>query len=217
MDMSLPLYDGGVASGLLNGLLFGYVLENAGFGSPRKLTAQFRFSDWSVFKVMFTAIIVAAIGLYGATEIGLLQANGVFIPTTFLWATLTGGALVGAGMAIGGYCPGTSTVGLATGRLDGLFFIVGMVIGVGLFAGVFDPIKSFYEAAAGPQAQTLGSLFGIPSWAVIGVLVIMASLGFVVGTWLERAHGGVLTAEQLSNGDGDEFVEEIEIGTLRTG
>ena len=90
--MSLPLYDGGVASGLLNGLLFGYVLENAGFGSPRKLTAQFRFSDWSVFKVMFTAIIVAAIGLYGATEIGLLQANGVFIPTTFLWATLTGGA-----------------------------------------------------------------------------------------------------------------------------
>ena len=135
--MSLPLYDGGVASGLLNGLLFGYVLENAGFGSPRKLTAQFRFSDWSVFKVMFTAIIVAAIGLYGATEIGLLQANGVFIPTTFLWATLTGGALVGAGMAIGGYCPGTSTVGLATGRLDGLFFIVGMVIGVGLFAGVF--------------------------------------------------------------------------------
>ena len=149
--MSLPLYDGGVASGLLSGLLFGYVLENAGFGSPRKLTAQFRFSDWSVFKVMFTAIIVAAIGLYGATEIGLLQANGVFIPTTFLWATLTGGALVGAGMAIGGYCPGTSTVGLATGRLDGLFFIVGMVIGVGLFAGVFDPIKSFYEAAAGPQ------------------------------------------------------------------
>jgi hypothetical protein len=45
----------------------------------------------------------------------------------------------------------------------------------------------------------------------------MAILGFVVGTWLERAHGGVLTAEQLSNGDGDEFVEEIEIGTLRTG
>jgi hypothetical protein len=217
MGMSLPLYDGGVASGLLSGILFGYVLENAGFGSPRKLTAQFRFSDWSVFKVMFTAIIVAAIGLYGATEIGLLQANGVFIPTTFLWATLTGGALVGAGMAIGGYCPGTSTVGLATGRLDGLFFIVGMVLGVGLFAGVFDPIKSFYEAAAGPQAQTLGLLFGVPTWAVICALVVVAILGFIVGTRLERAHGGALTAKQLSNDDGNEFIEEIEIVSVRAG
>lgn len=213
--MSLPLYDGGVASGLLSGILFGYVLENAGLGSPRKLTAQFRFSDWSVFKVMLTAIIVAAIGLYGATEIGLLRTNGVFIPTTFLWATLTGGALVGAGMAVGGYCPGTSTVGLASGRLDGLIFMVGMVFGVGLFAGLFDPLKNFYEAAAGPQAQTLGMLFGIPAWAVIGVLAIIAILGFVVGARFERAHGGPLTAEQLSNGDGNEFLEEIEIVSVR--
>ncbi len=135
--MSLPLFDGGVASGLLCGVLFGYVLENAGFASPRKLTAQFRFSDWSVFKVMFTAIIVAAIGLYAAAAFGWLQWSGIYIPTTFFWATLTGGALVGAGMAVGGYCPGTSTVGLATGRLDALFFMIGMVLGTGLFAGLF--------------------------------------------------------------------------------
>ena len=160
--MSLPLYDGGVASGLLCGILFGYVLENAGFGSPRKLTAQFRFSDWSVFKVMFTAIIVAAIGLYGADEFGLLRPNGVFVPTTFFWATLTGGALVGAGMAIGGYCPGTSSVALATGRLDALLFIVGMLVGVGVFAGLFDTIHDFYEAAAGPQSQTLASCSACP-------------------------------------------------------
>ena len=127
--MSIPLYDGGVASGLLSGILFGYVLENAGFASPRKLTAQFRLTDWSVFKVMFTAVIVAAIGLYGAMALGLMQPNGIFIPTTFFWATLTGGALIGAGMAVGGYCPGHVGGGLASGRLDGLFFIVGMVIG----------------------------------------------------------------------------------------
>ena len=49
----MPFNDIGLASGLLCGFLFGYVLENAGFGSPCKLTAQFRMSDWSVFKVMF--------------------------------------------------------------------------------------------------------------------------------------------------------------------
>ena len=30
--MSIPLYDSGIASGLLSGILFGYALEAAGFG-----------------------------------------------------------------------------------------------------------------------------------------------------------------------------------------
>jgi uncharacterized protein len=217
MGMTLPLYDDGVASGLLSGVLFGYVLESAGFASPRKLTAQFRFTDWSVFKVMFTAIIVAGIGLYGAIAAGLMPANGIFIPTNYFWAMLTGGALVGVGMAVGGYCPGTSAVGLASGRLDGLFFMVGMVLGTGLFASVFDSIKGFYLAAPGPEAQTLGALFGIPNWAVLGILVVMAVLGFALGSWFERRHGGALTAEQLNGGKPRIITEEINIVSLRTG
>lgn len=214
--MSLPLFDGGVASGLLCGVLFGYVLENAGFASPRKLTAQFRFSDWSVFKVMFTAIIVAAIGLYAAAAFGWLQWSGIYIPTTFFWATLTGGALVGAGMAVGGYCPGTSTVELATGRLDALFFMIGMVLGTGLFAGLFNSIEGFYLAAEGPQAQTLSALFGIPTWAVLAILIVIAVAGFALGTRLERAYGGPLTAEELNGDEAETIVEQIEIVTVRT-
>jgi hypothetical protein len=208
--MTLPLYDDGAASGLLCGILFGYVLENAGFGSPRKLTAQFRFSDWSVFKVMLTAVIVAAIGLYMAAEARLLPANSVYIPTTFFWATLTGGALIGAGMAVGGYCPGTAAVGLATGRVDGLFFIAGLVLGTALFAGVFDPISGFYEAAQGPEAQTLSAFLEIPTLAALGILITIAVIGFRVGTWFEGRHGGVLTAEQLIDGRGM-VVDEVEI------
>ena len=214
--MSIPLYDSGVASGLLSGLLFGYVLENAGFASPRKLTAQFRFTDWTVFKVMLTAVIVAAIGLYGAMALGLMQSNGIFIPTTFFWATLTGGALIGAGMAVGGYCPGTSAVGMASGRLDGLLFIVGMVIGTGLFAGVFEPIKGFYLAAEGPRGQTLQALFGLPVWAVIGGLIVIAAGGFALGNWCERKWGGPLTAEQLNKGEPGGVIGQVEIASLRT-
>ena len=216
--MSIPLYDSGVASGLLSGVLFGYVLENAGFASPRKLTAQFRFSDWAVFKVMFTAVIVAAVGLYGAIALGWMQANGIFIPTTFFWATLAGGALIGAGMAVGGYCPGTSTVALASGRLDGLLFMAGMVMGTGLFAQVYEPIKGFYLAAAGPRGQTLMQLFGLPVWAVIGGLIVIAAAGFALGNWCERKFGGPLSAqaasETLTGGEGV-IVEQIEIVSLR--
>lgn len=213
--MSLPIYDDGVASGLICGVLFGYVLESAGFASPRKLTAQLRLSDWAVFKVMFTAIIVAAIGLYTATELGVIKQTSVYIPTTFFWATLTGGALIGAGMAVGGYCPGTSTVAFASGRLDALVFMVGMVLGTGLFARVFDGIKGFYFAGEGPQGQTLSALFGIPSWAVLVILVLAAVGGFALGARLERASGGSLTAEQL-NQSSDEPVERIDIAGAQT-
>ena len=214
--MSLPLYDDGVASGLISGVLFGYILESAGFGSPRKLTAQFRFTDWSVFKVMFTAIIVAGIGLYGAIALGLMPANGVYIPTNYFWAMLAGGALVGAGMAVGGYCPGTSAVGLASVRLDGLVFMIGMVFGTGLFAGVFDWIKGFYFAAKGADAQTLGQLFGVSNWVVLAVLVVVAIAGFALGTWFEKRSGGPLTAEDLNNGGGTVIAEDIEIISVRT-
>ena len=109
--MSFPVYDAGIASGLLFGLLFGYILEKAGFGSPCKLTAQFRFRDWSVIKVMFTAIVVAAAGIWLMKTMGVIGPKSYFTPTTFLWATLLGGVLIGAGFALGGYCPGTSVVG----------------------------------------------------------------------------------------------------------
>jgi hypothetical protein len=198
MDMTFPLYDGGVTSGLLCGLLFGYVLESAGFASPRKLTAQFRLTDWSVFKVMFTAVIVAAIGLAVADVYGLVPASAIFIPTTYFWATLMGGALVGAGMAIGGYCPGTSVAGLSSGRIDAFVFMIGMVLGTGAFASVFDDITWLYQAMPGPEAQTLSDLFGVPSWAILAALVVIAALGFRLGSRLERRAGGALTAEQLS-------------------
>ncbi len=70
-----PLNDAGMVSGLVCGFLFGFVLENAGFGSPCKLTAQFSLRDWSVFKVMFTAIVVTAAGLWLLQLAGVLKAD----------------------------------------------------------------------------------------------------------------------------------------------
>ena len=97
----MPLNDAGMVSGLVCGVLFGVVLENAGFGSPCKLTGQFRLSDWSVLKVMFTAIVVAAAGLLGLQTLGWMEADAVFVPSAMVLAAAVGGLLVGAGFAVG--------------------------------------------------------------------------------------------------------------------
>ena len=196
--MSMPLYDYGIASGLLTGLLFGFVLEGAGFGSPRKLTAQFRLSDWSVFKVMFSAVIVAAAGLWLAQAVGVIGTGSVFVPTLYFWAIAAGGLLIGAGFAIGGYCPGTSLVGLGSGRGDAIAFIVGMVAGTAIFAEFFGSLETFYFAAEGPKGQTVSGLLGLPDWLVIAVLAIVAAAGWKLGTAMEKKFGGPMTAEQAN-------------------
>lgn len=195
--MNWPLYDSGVASGLLAGVLFGYVLENAGFGSPRKLSAQFRLQDWSVFKVMFTAVLVAAVGLWLARSLEWIAVDSYYIPTPFYWAILAGGLLIGAGFALGGYCPGTSVVGLSGGRLDALVFMAGMVLGTALFANRFSALEGLYYAAEGPGGQTLMDLTGMPEWLILLVLVVFAVAGFRLGSRLEARFGGPLEVEDI--------------------
>ncbi|GAC1497880.1 MAG: hypothetical protein NVS1B6_03730 [Steroidobacteraceae bacterium] len=185
MNSSFPLGFVGPASGLLCGILFGFVLENGGLGNGCKLTAQLRLKDWTVFNVMFTAIIVAATGLYLLETVGLIQAENIYTPTTFLWATLLGGSMVGLGMAVGGYCPGTSVVAACGGRIDGIFFFGGILVGTVIFANAYDWIKPVMGAAAGPESQTLDQLLHLPAWII---LLALAAMAFIVGR-LTRSQG----------------------------
>lgn len=85
------------------GFFFGFFLERAGFSSARKLSAQFYFKDFAVLKVMFTAIVIAMLGIAYLALLGWLNMGQVFVPSTFIWPQLTGGILLGAGFIIGGY------------------------------------------------------------------------------------------------------------------
>ncbi len=193
----LPLYDNGAAAGLFAGVLFGYILEAAGFGSPRKLTAQFRLSDWAVIKVMFTAVVVCAIGLWLAELAGVMRSNGVFVPTVYLWSIALGGLLIGAGFALGGFCPGTAAVSLASGRGDGAAFVLGMMAGTAAFAAVFEPLGGFYMAAPGPQGQTLPQMLGVPEWVVLAALAGAGVGAFKLGNHFEAKLGGPVTARDV--------------------
>src|SRR5204862_7763701 len=112
------------------GFAFGVALERAGLGSARKLTGQFFLRDFTVFKVMFTAIVTAALGLFWLGRFGIIDWSRLYVPETFLLPQVTGGLIFGAGFALAGLCPGTSCVAAARGRGDGA------AGGGGLFAGV---------------------------------------------------------------------------------
>lgn len=192
--MNFPLYDMGLASGLFSGMFFGYALEAAGFASPRKLTAQFSLRDFGVIKVMLTATVVAAVGLYIFQLLGVITVASIYVPTTYFWAMLAGGALIGGGFAMGGYCPGTSLAGIATGRIDAIVFAIGMVGGITAFGYLYEPLQGFYFAAKGPDAQRLTDLLGLPEWAVLAGFVVIAVFAFRLGTMLERRNGGPMSA-----------------------
>jgi uncharacterized protein len=85
------------------GFFFGFFLERAGFSSARKLTDQFYFKDFAVLKVMFTAILVAMLGIAYFAMLGWLDMSQVFVTQTFIGPELAGGLLLGAGFIVGGY------------------------------------------------------------------------------------------------------------------
>lgn len=186
-------------SGLLCGLLFGFVLENAGFGSPAKLTAQFRFTDWSVLKVMFTAIVVAAGGLVLLQSLGWIDMANVFVPSSLLVAAAVGGVLVGAGFAVGGYCPGTSVVGLCSGRLDALMFLAGIVLGTGVFALSYGPaLESLMAAGEVESGDSLSEIWGItPGLAVLAMLAMLVLIFMLARRFEQRAQGPVTAAQAM--------------------
>ncbi len=177
---------GGPLMAVLLGFGFGFVLERAGFGSGCKLTAQFRLTDWSVFKVMFSAIVFTAVGIYVLEQLGVMQAEAVYVPIPYLWAIAVGGALIGAGFAVGGYCPGTSAVGVMTGRIDAIVFFAGLLIGTYLFAALFPQLDALTTAGEFTKGDRLPEALGVPEWLVLAVLVAAAIGVFFLGGWFER-------------------------------
>ena len=167
------------------GLGFGFFLERAGFGSARKLAAQFYLYDMSVFKVMFTAIVTAMLGVTYLGWLGWLDLDLVYLVPTNLGPQIVGGLVLGVGFVVGGYCPGTSVAALATGRLDAVVYALGILAGTFVYAEVYPAIQGFVNANAMGQV-TLPEVFELPWGLVVFAVVVMAVVGFWGATLIER-------------------------------
>jgi hypothetical protein len=167
------------------GLGFGWWLERAGLGSAPKLMGQFHLTDLTVFKVMFSAIVTAMLGLFWLSRIGVVDLARVYVPETFVMPQLVGGVVFGAGMALAGLCPGTSCVAAATGRGDGAVTAGGFFAGVLATALVVPSMARFYGSGA-RGALTLDAVLGIETGSVVLVVVAAALAGFLVAEHVEQ-------------------------------
>lgn len=195
--MNAPYFPNGLLSensilfvALVIGVAFGFFLERGGFGSARKLAAQFYLTDLTVFKVMFTAIITAMLGLFWLSWLGFLDISKVHVLPTYLLPQTVGGLIFGVGFVVGGYCPGTSCVAASTGKPDGFVHLAGMTAGILIFGELFPFLEGFYSSTPLGQ-QTLAQLFSIPANLMVFLIVVVAIAGFVLAGWIEKrnAHG----------------------------
>ena len=193
--MSAPFYkyglfgdEAGLVAAFVIGIGFGFFLERAGFGSARKLVSQFYLDDLSVFKVMFTAIVTAMLGATYLAWMGVLDLTLVYLVPTWWGAQVVGGLLLGAGFVIGGYCPGTSVAAVATGRVDGLVYALGIAAGTVAFAALFPFLGRLYTwGSAG--ALTLPQALHLPYGLLVFAVVMMAVAGFYGASKVEALFG----------------------------
>lgn len=167
--MMFPLAKSGAISASTNlwlaipiGIIFGFGLFHAGFTDSRRIAWAFYFKDVSVPVVMFSAIATGMLGLWGLSLIGVLDISRVYMLPTFLLPMAIGGLIFGLGMVIGGYCPGTAAGAVATGKIDGVVFLIGFLIGSLVFGDFFPVWGDFYNS------DYMGA-FRLDQWLGIGL------------------------------------------------
>ncbi|OFZ22233.1 MAG: hypothetical protein A2X94_01900 [Bdellovibrionales bacterium GWB1_55_8] len=181
----------GLIMAVLIGFGFGFVLERAGFGRAKKLAAQFYLYDMTVFKVMFTAIVTAMLGVIVLSGFGIADLKAISdyaTSTTLLWPMLVGGLLLGAGFIIAGYCPGTSIVASASGNLDGVVAFAGVVLGTVLYSeglDAFTSLSTFHNSSNFGHVY-LYDLLGVPAPLLALAVTLMAAGCFMGAEKVEQ-------------------------------
>ena len=187
---------GMLIGGLLTGLVFGFLLQKGQVAKYRVILGQFLFTDYTVLKIMLTAIVVGAIGVWGMLQLGMIQH--LHVKPAVLAANAIGGLIFGVGMSLLGYCPGTGVAAMGEGSRHARWGFAGMIVGAAAFAAAYPALeKGFMKlgdvtATVGGQVTdkvTLSDVTGVSPWVYIGALAAISLVVFaLIGRW-ERQQG----------------------------
>jgi uncharacterized membrane protein YedE/YeeE len=88
-------------------------------------------TDFTVMKIMLTAIATGMIGIISMHALGLVELH---VKPTRYAANIIGGLIFGVGFGLLGYCPGTGAAALGQGNFDAIAGILGLLAGSYLYA-----------------------------------------------------------------------------------
>lgn len=168
--------------GLAMGFAFGFLLQKAGVTTYDVIINQLLFRDFTVLKVMLTAMVAGMIGFHALKGLGLATPK---VKPGGIGSTLVGALIFGVGFGTLGYCPGTVVGAVGQGALDALFGgLIGALVGAGLFAALFPRLKAGILSKGFFGEATFPQLFKVNPWAVV-IPVSLAVIGLLY--WLEAS------------------------------
>ena len=161
-------------AGVIFGLAFGFLLQKGGVGKFNILIGQLLLQDWTVAKIMLTAIVVGMVGVFALHHFAKVNLH---IKPTRIGSNIIGGLLFGAGFALMGYCPGTAAAALGQGSWDALFGMAGLIAGSWIFAEFSAHLKKTVDKWGDLGKVLLPDLLQVPRGVfVVGFAVALTAL-----------------------------------------
>ena len=170
-----------LVAGVVFGLVFGFLLQKGGVGKFNILVGQLLLQDWTVAKIMLTAIVVGMVGVFALHHFAKVNLH---IKPTRIGSNIIGGLLFGAGFALIGYCPGTAAAALGQGSWDALFGMAGLVAGSWIFAEFSASLKMTLERWGDLGKVLRPDLLHVRRGAFVLIFAVLLTVGLFV---LERA------------------------------
>jgi uncharacterized membrane protein YedE/YeeE len=164
-----------LTAGLVTGILFGILLQRSEVIRYDRQVGAMRFMDMTIVKFMLSAIVVGMVGIYQLYTVGEIELS---VKGTVLGTNIAGGLIFGLGWALLGYCPGTAAGALGEGRIDGLFGMLGMIVGAMAFAEFYPLTKTGVLAMGDLGKVTIPMISGVDAWVWIPIITALYFLLF---------------------------------------
>jgi len=173
---------------IIIGLLFGFVLQKSGAANPQRIIDMLRLKDLHLMKAIFLGIGLSSLFLFSLMAMGIIDTPNFSVKTAYI-GVIIGGAILGIGWAVSGYCPGTGIVAAGAKRKDALFFILGGLVGALAFTLTYGYFQSsFLFAKLGGGKTTIAEteiekytsiISALPGFVVAGGIAIV----FIAIAW----------------------------------
>ena len=169
-----PLFDniGTLLLGAITGLIFGFLLQKGKVTRYETIVGQFLLKDFTVLKVMLTAMAVGAVGIYGMLQFGMIE--GLHLKAAHVVTVLAGGAIFGVGMAVLGFCPGTGVAAIGDGAKDAIPGVLGMLVGAAIYAETHGWVSQTLTPIGDLGKVSFADVTGLSPWVFVGLLVLAA-------------------------------------------